>query len=63
MLKSVLRLHNDDIIDLQRWRYRSKQSQHKLIVLAEFIDYWLDKEPVLKHWKLIIKISDACNDS
>ncbi|KAH7260881.1 uncharacterized protein BKA55DRAFT_559939 [Fusarium redolens] len=33
------RLHNDDIIDLQRWRRRSKQSQHKLIALAESIDY------------------------
>ncbi|KAG5751471.1 hypothetical protein H9Q69_013919 [Fusarium xylarioides] len=49
------RLHNDDIIDLQRWRRRSKQSQHKLIALAEFIDYWLDQEPDQKEWKLVIK--------
>lgn len=37
------RLHNSDIIDLQRWRRRSMQSQHKLVLLTEFIDYWLQQ--------------------
>ncbi|CAG9986826.1 unnamed protein product [Clonostachys byssicola] len=41
------RLHDDDIIDLQRWRRRTKQSRQKLEILAHFIEYWgqgLDKQ-------------------
>ncbi|KAH7156085.1 hypothetical protein EDB81DRAFT_880418 [Dactylonectria macrodidyma] len=38
------RLHDDDIIDLQRWRRRSKQSQQKLSVLAAFISYWMPQQ-------------------
>ncbi|CAG9952005.1 unnamed protein product [Clonostachys rosea f. rosea IK726] len=34
------RLHDDDIIDLQRWRRRTKQSRQKLEILAHFIEYW-----------------------
>ncbi|VUC28718.1 unnamed protein product, partial [Clonostachys rosea] len=34
------RLHDDDIIDLQRWRRRTKQSRQKLIILAQFIECW-----------------------
>ncbi|KAF4971467.1 hypothetical protein FSARC_1695 [Fusarium sarcochroum] len=49
------RLHNDVIIDLKRWRRRSKQSQHKLTVLAEFVNYWLNQEPEKKHWVVVVK--------
>jgi Mg2+ and Co2+ transporter CorA len=49
------RLHNDDIIDLQRWRRRSQQSQQKLTVLAEFIDFWQEEEQQKKRWSLVIK--------
>ncbi|KAL8329180.1 hypothetical protein RB597_004760 [Gaeumannomyces tritici] len=35
------RLHNSDLVDLQRWRRRCKQSQYKLLTLAEFVNYWL----------------------
>jgi Mg2+ and Co2+ transporter CorA len=49
------RLHNSDIIDLQRWRRRSMQSQHKLNLLSEFIDYWLQQESNKQPWSLIQK--------
>ncbi|KAK4189474.1 hypothetical protein QBC35DRAFT_430671 [Podospora australis] len=49
------RLHDSDIIDLQRWRRRSMQSQHKLILLAEFVDYWLLQEADKQPWNLILK--------
>ncbi|KAL8318550.1 hypothetical protein RB597_005703, partial [Gaeumannomyces tritici] len=35
------RLHDSDLVDLQRWRRRCKQSQHKLALLAEFVRHWL----------------------
>ncbi|CAH0044545.1 unnamed protein product [Clonostachys solani] len=41
------RLHDNDIIDLQRWRRRTKQSLQKLAILAHFVEYWgqgLDKQ-------------------
>ncbi|KAK0706120.1 hypothetical protein B0T26DRAFT_655760 [Lasiosphaeria miniovina] len=49
------RLHDSDIIDLQRWRRRSMQSQHKLILLSEFVDYWLPQEADKQPWNLIRK--------
>jgi hypothetical protein len=44
------RLHNSDIVDLQRWRRRSKQSQHKLHLLSVFISYWLSAETDKQPW-------------
>ncbi|EFX05660.1 hypothetical protein CMQ_3729 [Grosmannia clavigera kw1407] len=38
------RLHDDDIKDLQRWRRRSKQSQHKLLLVEAFVDHWRQQE-------------------
>jgi hypothetical protein len=32
------RLHNEDIVDLQRWRRRCKQSRHKLALLFKYIN-------------------------
>ncbi|KAK3322673.1 hypothetical protein B0H66DRAFT_212090 [Apodospora peruviana] len=49
------RLHDSDIIDLQRWRRRSMQSQHKLILLSEFVDYWLPQEADKQPWNLTLK--------
>ncbi|KAK4652666.1 hypothetical protein QC762_501220 [Podospora pseudocomata] len=49
------RLHDSDIIDLQRWRRRSMQSRHKLIILSEFIDYWLQQESNKQPWDFILK--------
>lgn len=49
------RLHDSDIIDLQRWRRRSMQSRHKLILLSEFIDYWLQQESNKQPWDFILK--------
>ncbi|KAM0426010.1 hypothetical protein ACHAPT_008639 [Fusarium lateritium] len=44
-----------DITDLQRWRRRSKQSQYKLALLADFIEHWLDNEANKKPWLMIGK--------
>lgn len=49
------RLHDSDIIDLQRWRRRSMQSRQKLILLSEFIDYWLQQESNKQPWDFILK--------
>lgn len=49
------RLHDNDIVDLQRWRRRSKQSQYKLTVLGEFIDYWKQHEDHDERWNLVLK--------
>lgn len=49
------RLHDSDIIDLQRWRRRSMQSRHKLTLLSEFIDYWLQQESNKQPWDFILK--------
>ena len=38
-------LHDSDLVDLQRWRRRSKQTQHKLFLLTQFINVWLPREP------------------
>ncbi|KAH7122119.1 hypothetical protein B0J13DRAFT_589427 [Dactylonectria estremocensis] len=47
------RLHDDDIIDLQRWRRRSKQSQQKLSVLAAFISYWTQQD-AKQEWAVVL---------
>lgn len=50
------RLHDSDIVDLQRWRRRGMQSRHKLTLLTEFIDYWLQQEHQesdRKPWSLV----------
>ncbi|KAH8897040.1 hypothetical protein GQ53DRAFT_499463 [Thozetella sp. PMI_491] len=49
------RLHDADIVDLQRWRRRSTQSQHKLRLLNEFIHYWLEQEAEKQPWNLVLK--------
>ncbi|KAK3901711.1 hypothetical protein C8A05DRAFT_44695 [Staphylotrichum tortipilum] len=49
------RLRESDIIDLQRWQRRSMQSRHKLILLSEFIDYWLQQEADKQQWNLVLK--------
>ena len=52
------RPHDSDIVDLQRWRRRSMQSQHKLSLLAEFISYWLEKEANKQPWDMVLKDID-----
>lgn len=37
-------LYDNDIVDLQRWRRRSKQTQHKLLLLTQFINAQLPQE-------------------
>ncbi|KAM7210042.1 hypothetical protein V8F06_014574 [Rhypophila decipiens] len=49
------RMHDSDIIDLQRWRRRSMQSQHKLILISEFVDYWLPQEADRQPWNHALK--------
>ncbi|RYP09067.1 hypothetical protein DL765_008589 [Monosporascus sp. GIB2] len=44
------RLHGSDVADLQRWRRRSKQSYHKLTLLAEFVNYWAHEEADRQPW-------------
>lgn len=52
------RLHNSDIVDLQRWRRCSKQSQHKLHLLSEFISYWEPAESNKQPWDMMLKDID-----
>ncbi|KAH7324861.1 hypothetical protein B0I35DRAFT_171114 [Stachybotrys elegans] len=52
------RVHDSDITDLQRWRRRSMQSQHKLLLLTEFIHYWLQQERLdtsKQCWSLVLR--------
>ncbi|KLU92789.1 hypothetical protein MAPG_11774 [Magnaporthiopsis poae ATCC 64411] len=62
------RLHDSDLVDLQRWRRRCKQSQHKLALLAEFVHHWLPRkeqkqrprddnniDKQLQPWDLVLK--------
>lgn len=50
------RPHESDIVDLQRWRRRISQSQHKLTLLAEFIEHWLPANPEDKQpWKMLLR--------
>lgn len=48
------RLHDNDIIDLQRWRRRTKQSRQKLEILAHFIDYWGQGSDT-QGWSMMLK--------
>lgn len=43
----------DDLIDLQRWRRRSKQTQHKLEVVESFVKYRSGKEPENEAWTIM----------
>ncbi|RSM09813.1 hypothetical protein CEP52_003827 [Fusarium oligoseptatum] len=52
---TTTRLHNDDIVDLQRWRRRSKRSQYKLMILSEIIAYHLRLEDSQEPWTPLIK--------
>lgn len=52
------RLHDDDIVDLQRWRRRCKQSRHKLLMVSGFVDYWMQHEVSKEHWNLVLKDID-----
>ncbi|KAK3994437.1 hypothetical protein QBC44DRAFT_391713 [Cladorrhinum sp. PSN332] len=49
------RLHNNDIVDLQRWRRRTLQSQNKLALLATFIEHWLPEEAEKPAWEAALK--------
>ncbi|KAH6963268.1 hypothetical protein DER45DRAFT_582771 [Fusarium avenaceum] len=49
------KLHNEDVIDLQRWRRRSQQSQHKLTALSDFINFQLDGEPKERRWTQVLQ--------
>ncbi|KAM5369979.1 hypothetical protein ACJZ2D_008662 [Fusarium nematophilum] len=49
------RRHDDDIIDLQRWRRRCKQSRHKLAMLAEVFNYRIRYEDNIEPWNLILR--------
>lgn len=46
------RLHGEDIVDLQRWRRRLKQSRHKLSIVSEFVEQHNDGETA---WKMVLK--------
>ncbi|KAF9765486.1 hypothetical protein IL306_002224, partial [Fusarium sp. DS 682] len=55
------RLRGGDIVDLQRWRRRSKQSQHKVNVMAEFVNYHLapasagvERPQVPQEWAMLL---------
>jgi Mg2+ and Co2+ transporter CorA len=52
------RLHDEDMIDLQRWRRRSKQSSHKLTLLSEYVKYWIEHEDDQKRWEMVLKDID-----
>ncbi|KAF4460912.1 Zinc transport [Fusarium albosuccineum] len=52
------RLHDNDIVDLQRWRRRCKQSRHKLALLADFINHWVKDEDDKEPWAFILKDVD-----
>lgn len=49
------RLHDNDLVDLQRWRRRSRQSRHKLALLVEFVDSWMQHEDDKETWNMILK--------
>ncbi|KAK7946764.1 uncharacterized protein PG986_011085 [Apiospora aurea] len=45
-----LRLHNEDTVDLQRWRRRSTQTLHKLMLTEQFIANRCRAEPDPTLW-------------
>ncbi|KAF5602660.1 zinc transport [Fusarium pseudocircinatum] len=49
------RLHDDDIVDLQRWRRRTKQSRYKLALLDNYIDHRLGHRNDKEHWMMVRK--------
>ena len=52
------RLHDEDIVDLQRWRRRSKRSQQKLSILSESIASYIQYEDEKRPWMLVLKDID-----
>ncbi|CAG7560615.1 unnamed protein product [Fusarium equiseti] len=46
------RLHGEDIVDLQRWRRRLKQSRHKLALVADFVE---QHDNGRTEWKMVLK--------
>ncbi|CEI38452.1 hypothetical protein FVEN_g11731 [Fusarium venenatum] len=44
------RLHDEDLVDLQRWRRRCKQSRHKLWLLSEYVSRWGEHESDTHKW-------------
>ncbi|KAJ3542248.1 hypothetical protein NM208_g4203 [Fusarium decemcellulare] len=52
------RLHDNDIVDLQRWRRRCRQSRHKLALLADFTNHWVKHEEDTEPWVFILKDVD-----
>ncbi|KAL6925359.1 hypothetical protein FSST1_002633 [Fusarium sambucinum] len=44
------RLHDEDLVDLQRWRRRCKQSRHKLGLLSEYVSRWGEHEGDAQKW-------------
>ncbi|KFA54500.1 hypothetical protein S40293_10061 [Stachybotrys chartarum IBT 40293] len=49
------RLHDNDIVDLQRWRRRTTQSQHKLKILTDYIRHWMPWESDRLLWDMTVK--------
>ncbi|KAK4233549.1 zinc transport protein ZntB [Achaetomium macrosporum] len=52
------RLHDSDIVDLQRWRRRCMQSRRKLRLLRAFIEHWLPHEADKQPWDLVLRDVD-----
>ncbi|KAK7973962.1 hypothetical protein PG989_015810 [Apiospora arundinis] len=49
-----VRLHREDIVDLQRWRRRSNQTLHKLMLTEQFIDHKRGAEPDQALWSDVL---------
>ncbi|OBS17671.1 hypothetical protein FPOA_09406 [Fusarium poae] len=49
------RVHDEDIVDLQRWRRRCKQSRHKLGLLSEYVSWWGEHESDKQKWVSVQK--------
>ncbi|KAK8005399.1 hypothetical protein PG990_011436 [Apiospora arundinis] len=49
-----LRLHREDIVDLQRWRRRSNQTLHKLMLTEQFIAHRRGAEPDQALWSDVL---------
>ncbi|KAJ3459623.1 hypothetical protein MRS44_015696 [Fusarium solani] len=54
-IRNKRRLCDEDIVDLQRWRRRSKKNQQRLDTLAEVIIYHMDHEDDKEPWMDILK--------
>ncbi|KAI9155022.1 Zinc transport [Paramyrothecium foliicola] len=52
---AIDRSYSDDIVDLQRWRRRSQQSQYKLATTSACIKYWMQRESETTAWAPILE--------